>query len=149
MINVGFLSPLLVTRRLMNGITPLSSTLVQNHLSFEGAPINTIGFQSVGPAFVLLAFFAFWSRFFGSPCVHVVGLPPLWPYSPSANRASKTFLFSRSGAPRGYFDLPRSLRGPRSARFNRGPRRSTLAAIATGSGVFLITVLNSLRFVPT
>lgn len=83
------------------------------------------------------AFCLFCPWFSSSPCVRVLGLPPFRPCSPSdARLASKSTSFSQSGAPRGYFDLPRSLHGPRSARFDRGPRRSTLAAIATSSGVF-------------
>ena len=61
------------------------------------------------------------------------------PYSPYDQ---KTSLFSRSRAPRGYFDLLRSLHGPQSVRFDRGPRRLHAGCHGHWLRVFLITVLD-------
>jgi len=54
--------------------------------AFEGAPINTTGFWSTGPAFVLLALFSFRQRFFDSPMHPSAWAFPLWPCSPSNAR---------------------------------------------------------------
>ena len=79
-------------------------------------------------------------RFPSSKCDRVLELPPSGPCSPSdarlANRASKTSSFSHFRAPKGYFGLLRSLHGPQLMRFDRGPHRSTSAAMAISSGCF-------------
>lgn len=113
-------------------------------LTIWGHPVQDRRFPEHGSH--LCTFNAFWffhPWFSGSPCVRVLGLPPSRPCSSSdvwavirANRASKTSLFSQFGPHKGYFVLLHSLHGPRSTRFDRDPRRSTLAAIATGSWCF-------------
>lgn len=114
------------------------SDSIQNRLPFEGAPINIANFLERGSRLCTFSIFSFSLMVLWFPhTTECLGFLHFGPIHPSTNHASKSTSFSQSGAPRGYFDLPRSLHGPQSVRFDRGPRRSTLAAIATGSGCFL------------
>jgi len=127
-------------------------------LTVWGHPNQYRRFPEHGSHLCPLVVFSFCPRFSSSPRVWLLGTSPFQPCFPSnaqlalsASCASKITSISWSGPPRGYFDLPRSLHGPRSAHFDRDPHCSTLATIATSLGCFwsLVWILRGLSWPDT